>query len=69
MADTDDEIYEGYRDGRADDRETLPESLSNRSRFYRFGWENGRDDRLHRPRKLAQAIRAELAMLEATVDV
>jgi hypothetical protein len=68
MADHDDEISEGYRDGRADDRETLPESLANRSAFYRFGWENGRDDRMHRPRKLAQEIRDELAALEATVD-
>lgn len=58
------EILEGYLDGLADDRLDLPESLSNRSRRYRFGWQNGRDDRASRPRAPAAQLRKELASLE-----
>lgn len=62
MADS--EVSDGYWDGFRDDREELP-SASNRSELYRFGWLNGRDDRLRRPRKSAQELREELAELTA----
>ena len=60
-----DEILEGYLDGFSDDRDMLPVSLQNRSESYRHGWQNGRDDRLVRPRMSAQDLRhsAEIARL------
>lgn len=56
----DDEVFEGYRDGFRDDREKMPESLGNRSESYRFGWLNGRDDRLGKPRAAARILRGEI---------
>lgn len=57
------EVREGYRDGRADDRVSLPASLANRSDAYVFGWLNGRDDRVGRPRAEATKLRREYAAL------
>lgn len=51
------EVTEGYLDGLNDDRDELPASLANRSESYRHGWQNGRDDRLGRPRMSASKIR------------
>lgn len=53
------EMTEGYLDGRTDDREELPPSLSNRSASYRHGWLNGRDDRLGTPRAPAWRLRLD----------
>lgn len=61
----DDEIVDGYRDGFRDTRIELPASLANRSAFYRFGWENGRDDRVRKPRATAAVLRERLALLRA----
>ncbi|MDB6036034.1 MAG: hypothetical protein JWM16_6372 [Verrucomicrobiales bacterium] len=55
---TDDEMVAGYRDGRADDRDTLPLTLTNRSAAYIHGWLNGRDDRLKQPRQSVAAAQA-----------
>lgn len=52
------DILEGYLDGSKDDRTEFPSS-SNRSPAYRHGWENGRDDRLRKPRAYAQQLRDE----------
>jgi hypothetical protein len=52
-----DEIAEGYRDGREDDRDSLPASMANRSDAYVFGWLNGRDDRIGKPRAEAETLR------------
>jgi len=57
------EVFEGYRDGRADERDSLPASMANRSDAYVFGWLNGRDDRLGRPRAEARALRKQYASL------
>ena len=55
-----DEALAGYRDGLNDSRDTLPDSLSNRSEVYRVAWMNGRDDRLGKPRAAASTIRAQM---------
>ena len=60
----DEEIFEGYRDGFRDTRETAPESLGNHSEAYIFGWLNGRDDRLKHPRQSADALRSHAAALK-----
>lgn len=52
-----DDMVVGYRDGLRDDRTELPDSLSNRSRSYRHGWLNGRDDRMNSPRACAADLR------------
>jgi len=59
------EVTEGYMDGLSDDRSDLPASLANRSDEYRHGWQNGRDDRLKRPRASAARIRADIAQIRA----
>lgn len=61
----DDEVYEGYRDGRSDERDSLPASMANRSDAYVFGWLNGRDDRLRKPRAKADDLRKRAAELRA----
>ena len=58
-----DDILLGYLDGYSDDRDEYPDTLKNRSDLYRHGWENGRDDRLGRPRSTAQSIRYALSLL------
>jgi len=58
------DLVDGYLDGLADDRVEAPSSLANRSPIYRFGWLNGRDDRIRQPRKTAKELREELAELE-----
>ena len=60
----DDDMVAGYLDGLADDRDVLPDSLSNRSARYCHGWQNGRDDRVRRPRPPAAALRLEAAAAE-----
>jgi hypothetical protein len=59
------DMVEGFLDGYRDDRTDLPASLANRSRSYRHGWLNGRDDRVRKPRASYEIIRAqaEQAML------
>lgn len=59
------EMVEGFRDGFD---LNAPEPSGNRSRSYRHGFANGRDDRRHEPRDSAAALReaAELAILEDT---
>lgn len=59
-----DEIVEGYFDGRASDEAEL-DRRSNRSESYRLGWSNGRDDRLSKPRSSAAVIRGEGAAVAA----
>ena len=49
-------ITTGYLDGLCDERDELPES-SNYSQQYRHGWNNGRDDRLNKPRSAASVLR------------
>lgn len=56
------EMTEGFLDGLADGRTELP-ALSNRSEAYQFGWLNGRDDRIHKPRKPAAVLRQEAALI------
>ena len=46
-----DEILEGYRDGRND----WPEPGNNRSRSYWHGWRNGAVDGGHKPKDATQA--------------
>jgi ribosome modulation factor len=58
-----DEMVEGYRDGRASDLEELPAG-SNRSESYVHGWRNGRDDRVQRPRAAASQLRDEATEIE-----
>lgn len=58
LSEADGDILEGYLDGFKDDRTEFPSS-SNRSPAYRHGWENGRDDRLRKPRAYAQQLRDE----------
>lgn len=57
------EMTEGYIDGFRPDN---PEPSSNRSSSYRHGFANGRDDRAHSPRALAQTLRimADKALVE-----
>ena len=47
----DDEILEGYRDGRSGE----PKPGNNRSRSYWHGWRNGAADGGHKPKDDAQA--------------
>ena len=56
------EMVEGYRDGLD---LSQPEPSGNRSRSYRHGFANGRDDRMSRPRASAEILRpdAEAAIL------
>lgn len=54
-----DEMLEGYLDGFRDDRASLPASMGNRSDAYVFGWLNGRDDRVGRPREGAWALKQQ----------
>lgn len=53
-----DELLEGYRDGFADHRDSLP-AETNRPAIYVVGWLNGRDDRKGQPRAFAEIIRRE----------
>jgi hypothetical protein len=55
------EMFDGYLDGF--DLDT-PEPSGNRSRSYRHGFGNGRDDRMGNPRAAAQTLRA---MAEAAI--
>jgi hypothetical protein len=52
------EMIEGYLDGRIDERQELPD-LSNRSGAYIHGWRNGRDDRTRKPRASIRILRME----------
>lgn len=52
------EMVEGYMDGRSSDLDELPVG-NNRSDSYKHGWNNGRDDRLQRPRASASTLRQE----------
>jgi hypothetical protein len=57
MSQAEDEMVEGYRDGRDPD---APEPSDNRSRAYRHGFQSGRDDLSGKPSapfavRLAQA--------------
>lgn len=61
---SDEEISEGYRDGRNPDS---PEPSTNRSHSYRHGFANGRDDMNKRPRATADFLRAA-AIAAASAD-
>jgi hypothetical protein len=52
------DVVDGYLDGRKDDRLELPDSLSNRGRAYRHGWLSGLADRTGK--HLAGNSRAEI---------
>lgn len=54
----DDEMLDGYMDGYASDLKALPNG-NNRSDSYKHGWNNGRDDRLKRPRASAAILRKQ----------
>lgn len=64
MGYSDDEMLEGYRDGRNPES---PEPSANRSHSYRHGFANGRDDLAGKARNVAGIIRAE-AVNAITVD-
>jgi hypothetical protein len=49
-----DEMVQGYMDGFD---LSSPEPSANRSRSYRHGFANGRDDRAHKPRDTAENLR------------
>jgi hypothetical protein len=51
---TDEDMVAGYFDGRNPD---APEPSSNRSRSYRHGFANGRDDMRRHPRATAAELR------------
>lgn len=42
------DMIDGYLNGLKDIEEEFPARLSNRGAAYRHGWNNGRNDRLHR---------------------
>lgn len=54
----------GYMDGKSDDRNEMPVSMSNRSYSYRHGWMNGRDDRINSPRASAAELRKMAYVVE-----
>lgn len=54
----DDDMVEGYADGRNPDS---PEPSANRSASYRHGFANGRDDLARSPRAPAKFLRAGAA--------
>ena len=56
-----DDMIEGYRDGRQKD--AVPPG-PNRTRSYVHGWLNGRDDRLQKPRASAENIRKDATRAE-----
>lgn len=56
-----DEMAQGYRDGRD---ANSPEPSSNRSHSYRHGFLNGRDDLMRKPRASAERLREEAAEAE-----
>lgn len=53
------DMVEGYMDGFSDTELELPDRLANRSRSYKHGWLNGRDDRTNNPRKFAMTLENE----------
>jgi hypothetical protein len=58
-------MVEGYCDGLRDERTELPEN-SNYSPAYVHGWNNGRDDRIGKPRDSYAALKAQAdTLLEA----
>lgn len=59
-----DDMIEGYFDGKKSEFEELPNG-SNRSDSYKHGWRNGRDDRMGRPRESAESLRHEAAEIAA----
>jgi len=56
MTNEEDEVVRGYLDGRD---QTSPEPSDNRSRSYRHGFSNGRDDLNSKPRATAHMLRQE----------
>lgn len=62
------EMMEGYLDGF---RPNSPDPSTNRSRSYRHGFANGRDDRARNPRTIAAVLRvlAEKAIDEDILQV
>jgi hypothetical protein len=55
-ADAEHEMMAGYFDGKERDAIT---PTGNRSEAYLFGWKNGRDDRLSKPRSSAAELKDE----------
>jgi ribosome modulation factor len=64
------DIVEGYMDGISDKEIDFPERIANRSRSYKHGWRNGRDDRVSHPRKTFDELSrdAEAAMKQDKDD-
>ena len=58
------EMVRGYFDGFGSGSAELPECHAKRSRAYRHGWLNGRDDQIGRPRERADVLRRRAAMIE-----
>jgi hypothetical protein len=56
MSEAENDMVDGYRDGRQ--RDSM-EPGQNRSEAYRFGFANGRDDLTKNPRAPAEILRAE----------
>ena len=67
MKKSEQEMTEGYRDGKSDTRDDLPESLTNRSHCYRHGWQMGRDDRVKPPYDPFRASRNRVSAFAAEV--
>lgn len=51
------DMFDGYRDGLSSTQAEVSEGV-NRSEAYVFGWRNGRDDRMGKPRATAEVLRA-----------
>lgn len=56
------DMVRGYCDGKEDHRYELPEH-NNYSAAYIHGWKNGRDDRIGKPRDLANVLRKRAEMI------
>lgn len=65
MTGADDDMLEGYNDGRNPDS---PEPSANRSASYRHGFANGRDDLARKPRAPAFMLRAGAAASQREDD-
>ena len=65
MSRAEDEMVEGYRDGRNRDN---PEPSGNRSRAYRHGFQSGRDDLARKPSAPYEARRKQADEILAAAE-
>jgi hypothetical protein len=63
-----DEMISGYFAGRDDTDIELPEDRKRESVAWRHGWEDGRDDRIGKPRDRADVLKARTMMLLRRVE-